>query len=100
MHTHTQVVCKPGSTQVYSSFEGELYALTKEEGGRHTPFTNNYRPQFFFRTADVTGAHGGSRGVTNMVEVGVLLTPTLCVLTPPPPELHPGLWSSCHRRSL
>eukprot|EP00775_Hariotina_reticulata_P009374 gene9374-9537_t len=50
-----QVVCKPGSIKVYSEFEGEVYALTKEEGGRHTPFTNNYRPQFFFRTADVTG---------------------------------------------
>eukprot|EP00878_Enallax_costatus_P001736 GHUV01001892.1.p1 GENE.GHUV01001892.1~~GHUV01001892.1.p1 ORF type:complete len:469 (+),score=109.26 GHUV01001892.1:70-1407(+) len=50
-----QVVAKPGSTKVYKEFEGEVYALTKEEGGRHTPFTNNYRPQFFFRTADVTG---------------------------------------------
>lgn len=50
-----QVVCKPGTTKVYSEFEGEVYALTKEEGGRHTPFTTNYRPQFFFRTADVTG---------------------------------------------
>lgn len=50
-----QVVCKPGTTKVYSQFEGEVYALTKDEGGRHTPFTTNYRPQFFFRTADVTG---------------------------------------------
>jgi hypothetical protein len=50
-----QVVCKPGTTRVFSEFEGEVYALTKEEGGRHTPFTTNYRPQFFFRTADVTG---------------------------------------------
>ncbi|WIA19520.1 hypothetical protein OEZ85_004129 [Tetradesmus obliquus] len=50
-----QVVCKPGSTKVYSEFEGEVYALTKEEGGRHTPFTNNYRPQFYLRTADITG---------------------------------------------
>ena len=52
----SQVVAKPGSTKVFKEFEGEVYALTKEEGGRHTPFTNNYRPQFFFRTADVTGA--------------------------------------------
>eukprot|EP00882_Tetradesmus_deserticola_P019333 GHRQ01020803.1.p1 GENE.GHRQ01020803.1~~GHRQ01020803.1.p1 ORF type:complete len:402 (+),score=168.58 GHRQ01020803.1:157-1362(+) len=51
-----QVVCKPNSTKVYQEFEGEVYALTKEEGGRHTPFTNNYRPQFYFRTADLTGA--------------------------------------------
>jgi elongation factor Tu len=49
------VVCKPGATRVHHEFEGEVYALTKEEGGRHTPFTTNYRPQFFFRTADVTG---------------------------------------------
>ncbi|KAF6254630.1 translation elongation factor, mitochondrial [Scenedesmus sp. NREL 46B-D3] len=50
-----QVVCKPNSTKVHQEFEGEVYALTKEEGGRHTPFTNNYRPQFYFRTADITG---------------------------------------------
>ena len=55
-HLLSQVVAKPGSTKVFKEFEGEVYALTKEEGGRHTPFTNNYRPQFFFRTADVTGA--------------------------------------------
>lgn len=50
-----QVVCKPGSIKPYKKFEGELYALNKEEGGRHTPFFSNYKPQFFFRTADVTG---------------------------------------------
>lgn len=48
-------MCKPGSVKTHTVFEAEVYALTKEEGGRHTPFTNNYRPQFFFRTADVTG---------------------------------------------
>jgi hypothetical protein len=47
----SQVVCKPGTTNTHTQFEGEVYALTKEEGGRHTPFTTNYRPQFFFRTA-------------------------------------------------
>lgn len=50
-----QVVCKPGSIKPHKRFEGEIYALTKEEGGRHTPFFSNYKPQFFFRTADITG---------------------------------------------
>lgn len=52
-----QVACKPGSIKPATKFEGEMYALTKEEGGRHTPFFSNYKPQFFFRTADITGAH-------------------------------------------
>lgn len=51
-----QVLCKPGSVQQGTKFEAEIYALTKEEGGRHKPFMSNYRPQFFLRTADVTGA--------------------------------------------
>ncbi len=51
-----QVVCKPGSIKPHSKFKGQVYVLTKEEGGRHTPFFNNYRPQFYFRTTDVTGA--------------------------------------------
>lgn len=50
-----QVLCKPGSIDPHSKFLAEIYALKKEEGGRHTPFANNYRPQFFFRTTDVTG---------------------------------------------
>ena len=50
-----QVLCKPGSVKPHSKFVGEAYILTKEEGGRHTPFFNNYRPQFYFRTTDVTG---------------------------------------------
>lgn len=50
-----QVVCKPGSAQSFVSFKANLYILTKEEGGRHTPFFQNYRPQFFIRTADITG---------------------------------------------
>ena len=49
------VVCKPGSITPHTNFEGQVYVLTKEEGGRHKPFFNNYRPQFFFRTTDVTG---------------------------------------------
>jgi elongation factor Tu len=50
-----QVLCAPGSITPHTNFEGQVYVLTKEEGGRHKPFFNNYRPQFFFRTTDVTG---------------------------------------------
>jgi elongation factor Tu len=51
-----QVLAKPGSITPHKKFECEVYVLSKEEGGRHTPFFNNYRPQFYFRTTDVTGA--------------------------------------------
>jgi elongation factor Tu len=51
-----QVLCKPGSIKPHTHFTGEVYVLSKEEGGRHTPFFNNYRPQFYFRTTDVTGS--------------------------------------------
>ena len=51
-----QVICTPGSIKPHSKFKGEVYVLTKEEGGRHTPFFSNYRPQFYFRTTDVTGS--------------------------------------------
>ena len=50
-----QVLCKPTSVKPHTKFEAEAYILTKEEGGRHTPFFTNYRPQFYFRTTDVTG---------------------------------------------
>lgn len=50
-----QVLAKPGSITPHTKFEAEVYALSKDEGGRHTPFFNNYRPQFFFRTSDITG---------------------------------------------
>ena len=50
-----QVLCKPGSVKPHTHFTAEIYVLSKEEGGRHTPFFNNYRPQFYFRTTDVTG---------------------------------------------
>ncbi|MCL2588379.1 MAG: elongation factor Tu, partial [Oscillospiraceae bacterium] len=50
-----QVLCKPGSIKPLTKFRGQVYVLSKEEGGRHTPFFNNYRPQFYFRTTDVTG---------------------------------------------
>ena len=51
-----QVLCKPGSIKPHTHFTAEVYVLCKDEGGRHTPFFNNYRPQFYFRTTDVTGA--------------------------------------------
>jgi elongation factor Tu len=51
-----QVLCKPGSIKPHTEFEAEVYVLSKEEGGRHTPFFKGYRPQFYFRTTDVTGA--------------------------------------------
>src|SRR5690606_30365084 len=51
-----QVLCKPGSITPHTKFKGEVYVLTKEEGGRHTPFFSGYKPQFYFRTTDVTGS--------------------------------------------
>ena len=50
------MVAKPGSCKTFKKFEGEIYVLTKDEGGRHTPFVTNYKPQFYLRTADVTGS--------------------------------------------
>ena len=50
-----QVLCAPGSIHPHTKFVGQVYVLSKDEGGRHTPFFNNYRPQFYFRTTDVTG---------------------------------------------
>jgi elongation factor Tu len=50
------VIAKPGSIKAHTKFEAEVYVLSKEEGGRHTPFFSNYRPQFYFRTTDVTGS--------------------------------------------
>jgi len=64
-----QVLCKPGSVKPHSKFEAEAYILTKDEGGRHTPFFNNYRPQFYFRTTDVTGVVTLKEG-TEMVMPG------------------------------
>ena len=58
-----QVLCKPGSIHPHTKFRGQVYVLSKEEGGRHTPFFNNYRPQFYFRTTDVTGIISLSEGV-------------------------------------
>ncbi len=58
-----QVLCKPGSIHPFTKFRGQVYILKKEEGGRHTPFFNNYRPQFYFRTTDVTGIISLPEGV-------------------------------------
>ena len=58
-----QVLCKPGSSPPHTKFRGQVYVLSKEEGGRHTPFFNNYRPQFYFRTTDVTGIISLPEGV-------------------------------------
>ena len=58
-----QVICKPGSIHPHTKFRGQVYVLKKDEGGRHTPFFNNYRPQFYFRTTDVTGVVNLPEGV-------------------------------------
>ena len=76
-----QVLCKPGSIKPHTKFEGEVYILSKEEGGRHTPFFKGYRPQFYFRTTDVTGALDLPEGVEmvmpgdNVRIVGTLINP-------------------------
>ncbi|HEX3813776.1 MAG TPA: elongation factor Tu [Mycobacteriales bacterium] len=64
-----QVICKPGSITPHTKFDGQVYILSKDEGGRHTPFFNNYRPQFYFRTTDVTGVVSLAEG-TEMVMPG------------------------------
>jgi elongation factor Tu len=64
-----QVLCKPGSITPHTQFKAEVYVLKKEEGGRHTPFFNGYRPQFYFRTTDVTGVAKLPEG-TEMVMPG------------------------------
>src|SRR5471030_511561 len=58
-----QVIAKPGSIKPHTKFKAEIYVLSKEEGGRHTPFFTNYRPQFYFRTTDVTGSVKLAEGV-------------------------------------
>ena len=64
-----QVLCKPGSVTPHTEFDAQIYILTKEEGGRHTPFFDGYRPQFYFRTTDVTGVAHLPEG-TEMVMPG------------------------------
>jgi len=76
-----QVLAKPGSINPHTKFEAEIYVLSKEEGGRHTPFFTNYRPQFYFRTTDVTGAVDLPEGTEmampgdNLKILGTLINP-------------------------
>jgi elongation factor Tu len=76
-----QVLAKPGSILPHTHFEGQVYVLTKEEGGRHTPFFNGYRPQFYFRTTDVTGVAELPEGV-EMCMPGDHITVTVKLITP------------------
>ena len=76
-----QVIAKPGSVKPHTEFEGQVYILTKEEGGRHTPFFNNYRPQFYFRTTDVTGSIQLPEGV-EMVMPGDNIKMDVKLITP------------------
>jgi elongation factor Tu len=76
-----QVLCKPGSIKPHKKFKAEAYILTKEEGGRHTPFFTNYRPQFYFRTTDVTGVVTLPAG-TEMVMPGDNVTVDVELITP------------------
>ena len=76
-----QVLVKPGSVTPHAKFEGEIYVLSKEEGGRHTPFFNNYRPQFYFRTTDITGTINLPEGV-EMVMPGDRVTITVELIHP------------------
>ena len=76
-----QVLCKPGSVTPHQKFEGQVYILTKEEGGRHTPFFDGYRPQFYFRTTDITGVAHLPEG-TEMVMPGDNVTITAELIHP------------------
>jgi elongation factor Tu len=76
-----QVLAKPGSITPHTKFKAEVYVLTKEEGGRHTPFFNGYRPQFYFRTTDVTGSVQLPAGV-EMIMPGDNITMTVELITP------------------
>jgi elongation factor Tu len=76
-----QVLCKPGSIKPHTKYECEVYILSKDEGGRHTPFFNGYRPQFYFRTTDVTGAATLPAG-TEMVMPGDNVSMTVELIAP------------------
>jgi elongation factor Tu len=78
-----QVLCKPGSIKPHTHFTGEVYVLSKDEGGRHTPFFNNYRPQFYFRTTDVTGSIELPEG-KEMVMPGDNVSITVKLIAPSP----------------
>jgi len=101
-----QVVAKPGSITPHTKFKAEVYILSKEEGGRHTPFFNGYRPQFYFRTTDVTGILNLPEGV-EMVMPGDNVAITAELITPIAMEkelrfaIREGAarWRRCRRRS-
>jgi elongation factor Tu len=76
-----QVLAKPGSITPHTKFSAEVYVLSKEEGGRHTPFFNGYRPQFYFRTTDVTGSIELPAG-TEMVMPGDNIAMTVTLISP------------------
>jgi elongation factor Tu len=76
-----QVLVKPGTVKPHTKFEAEIYVLSKEEGGRHTPFFTGYRPQFYFRTTDVTGIVSLPEG-TEMVMPGDNVTVQAQLITP------------------
>ncbi len=76
-----QVLCKPGTTTPHTKFKAEVYVLSKEEGGRHSPFMNGYRPQFYFRTTDVTGTIAMPEG-TEMVMPGDNVNLTVELISP------------------
>ena len=97
-----QVLAKPGTITPHTKFKAEVYILTKEEGGRHTPFFNGYRPQFYFRTTDVTGVVE-LEAAREMVMPGDNVTLTVELITPDrhgqgPEVRHPRGWTYRGRR--
>ena len=83
------VIAKPGTVKTHKKFTAEIYVLKKEEGGRHTPFVVNYKPQFFIRTADITGTIVALKEGAEMVMPGDNTTVTVELMAPVP--MTPGL---------
>lgn len=90
----TQVIAKPGSVKTYKRFEAEIYVLTKDEGGRHTAFFSNYRPQFYLRTADITGKVELPENV-KMVMPGDNVTAVFELISAVPLEAGVSLYNCC-----
>jgi elongation factor Tu len=91
------VVCKPGCLKTYKKFEAEIYVLTKDEGGRHTAFMSNYSPQFYFRTADITGKIELPENV-KMVLPGDNVTAVFELISPIPLEPGTRSFHTCLKR--
>lgn len=89
-HPFVQVIAKPGTVKTSKRFEAEIYVLTKDEGGRHTAFFSNYRPQFYMRTADITGKVELPEDI-KMVMPGDNVTAVFELIQPVP--LEPGFWN-------